>query len=47
MERFGVANGAEFEIDTLADRIRDEVLANDAVMSFPPQATAWARITST
>ena len=43
MERFGVATAAEFEIDTLADRIRDEVVANDAVMSFPPQAGAWVR----
>jgi ubiquinone/menaquinone biosynthesis C-methylase UbiE len=44
MERFGVATAAEFEIDTLADRIRDEIVANDAVLSFPPQATAWARL---
>ncbi len=43
MERFGVATAAEFEIDTLAERIRDEIVANDAVMSFPPQAVAWTR----
>jgi hypothetical protein len=44
LERFGVASAAEFEIDTLADRIRDEVVANDATLSFPPQAAAWVRL---
>ena len=43
LERFGVATAAEFDIDTLADRIRDEVVAHDAVLSFPPLAAAWTR----
>ena len=44
LERFGIATAAEFEIDTLAERIRDEVVTNDAVLSFPPQAMAWTRL---
>lgn len=43
MERFGVATAADFDIDTLADRLRDEVVANDGVFAYAPLAAAWTR----
>ncbi len=43
MERFGIATAAEVEIDSLAQRIRDEVLAEDAVVVAPLLIGAWAR----
>jgi ubiquinone/menaquinone biosynthesis C-methylase UbiE len=43
IERFGVASAAEVEIDSLALRIRDEVLAQDSVVVAPLLIGAWAR----
>lgn len=43
MEKFGIATAAEVEIDTLALRIRDEVLADDSVIVAPLLIGAWAR----
>jgi hypothetical protein len=43
MERFGIATAAEVEIDSLAQRIRDEVLAEDSVVVAPLLIGAWAR----
>lgn len=43
MERFGVASAAEVEIDTLAERMRDEVLAKEGVVVAPLLIGAWAR----
>ena len=43
MERFGVATAAEFDFDTLANRLRDEVVANDGVFAYAPLAAAWTR----
>jgi ubiquinone/menaquinone biosynthesis C-methylase UbiE len=43
MERFGVATAAEVEIDSLAMRVRDVVLAKDGVVVAPLLIGAWAR----
>lgn len=43
MERTGVATAAEVDIETLADRLRDEVVAVDAVVVPPPMIGAWTR----
>ncbi len=43
MEPFGVATAAEVEIDSLALRIRDEVLAANGVVVAPLLVGAWAR----
>jgi len=43
MERVGVATAAEVEIDTLADRLCQEVVANKATLVAPPFIGAWAR----
>jgi SAM-dependent methyltransferase len=43
MERTGVATAAEVEVDTLADRLREELVAADATVVPPPLVGAWAR----
>ncbi|MCI0727869.1 MAG: class I SAM-dependent methyltransferase [Chloroflexi bacterium] len=43
MERVGVATAAEVDIDTLADRLCQEVVANKATLVAPPFIGAWAR----
>lgn len=43
MERTGVATAAEIDIDTLAARARDDVVARDAVVIPPPFIGAWIR----
>ncbi len=43
MEQFEVATAAEFDIETLAERLRDEVVANDGVFAYTPMAGAWTR----
>jgi hypothetical protein len=43
MERTGVATAAEVGVHTLAARLREEVVAADAVVVPPPLLGAWAR----
>jgi hypothetical protein len=43
MERTGMASAAEVEVDTLAARLREEVVAADATVVPPPLIGAWAR----
>jgi len=43
MERTGVASAAEVGIDTLETRLRDAVVAADAVVVPPPLIGAWTR----
>lgn len=43
MERFGVATADEVGIDTLAERLRHEALANNACIMLPPLVGAWSR----
>lgn len=43
MEKTGVATPEEVQVDTLAARIRDEVVTKQAVIVLPPFIGAWAR----
>lgn len=40
----GVATVDEIDIDTLADRLRDEAVAADAVIKAPDLVSAWTRV---
>jgi len=42
--RFGAATAEEVDVDTLADRLRAEVVAADAVIKAPDLVSAWTRI---
>jgi ubiquinone/menaquinone biosynthesis C-methylase UbiE len=42
IERFGVADVEQVQIDTLAQRMREEAVANDSVVVIPPLIGAWA-----
>ena len=44
MERVGVATAIEVDIDTLADRLCQEVVANNAALVAPPFIGAWTRL---
>ncbi len=44
MEKLGIAKEKEVQIDTLAQRLRDEVVSRDAVIVLPPLVGAWTRI---
>ena len=41
IERLGVATAQEVDIETLADRLRDEVVAGGGVMISPAMIGAW------
>jgi 2-polyprenyl-3-methyl-5-hydroxy-6-metoxy-1,4-benzoquinol methylase len=43
MEKLGVANQKEVQIETLAQRLRDEVISRGAVIVLPPLVGAWTR----
>jgi hypothetical protein len=43
MEKVGVANEKEVQIETLAQRLRDEVISRGAVIVRPPLVGAWTR----
>jgi SAM-dependent methyltransferase len=43
MERTGVATATEVEVDTLAARLREQVVAADATVVPPPLIGAWTR----
>jgi ubiquinone/menaquinone biosynthesis C-methylase UbiE len=43
MERFGVTNAAELQLETLEARLRDEVVALGGVVTMPPLIGAFAR----
>ena len=42
-ERLGVATAAEIEIETLAERLRDEAVQHNACIMPPPLIGAWTR----
>jgi hypothetical protein len=44
MERFRVATAAEVGIETLAERMREEVVANSSVLVGNFQFGAWTRV---
>jgi ubiquinone/menaquinone biosynthesis C-methylase UbiE len=43
MQRLGVTSAEEIGIDTLAARLREEAVAQDAVLALPPLVGAWGR----
>jgi ubiquinone/menaquinone biosynthesis C-methylase UbiE len=44
IESNGIASSAEIEIDTLADRLQEDALANERVYFMPRLVGAWARV---
>jgi len=46
MERLGIATVVEVEVESLALRIRDEVIANNGIVISPSLIGAWARYES-
>jgi SAM-dependent methyltransferase len=47
LERSGVVDPAEVDIDTIADRLRDELTGRTGVQILPPVVGAWARTPAT
>ena len=45
-EQVGVATAAEVDIDTMAERLRSEAVANNASIMLPPLVGAWTRLPS-
>jgi hypothetical protein len=43
MEKLGVATAEEVRVETLAERLRDEVVAGGGVIVFANLVGAWAR----
>jgi hypothetical protein len=43
MERTGMATAAEVGLETLAARLREEIVAADATVVTPPLIGAWTR----
>lgn len=44
MERFGVATAATVQVETLAARLKEEMLHSNGIMILPPLIGAWARV---
>jgi len=44
MEKLGIATAAEADVDTLAARIRDDVVAGKGVALSPALIGAWSRL---
>jgi hypothetical protein len=43
MEKLGVATASEVDIETLRDRLRDDVVARNGVIVSPALIGAWAQ----
>lgn len=43
IQEIGLAGSDEIEIDTLAERIRDEVVLADSIITMPPVIGAWSQ----
>ena len=46
MEQLGVANAEEIDVETLQERLRDEVAGSGGVVAMPTLMGAWARKTA-
>ncbi len=44
METYGIATAEEVDVETLAERIRREVVASKRPLILPPHVTAWAQL---
>ena len=42
-EKLGVTTAAKIEVDTLAERLKNELTSHDAVFVLPPLTSVWAR----
>jgi hypothetical protein len=42
-----ISTAEEIDIDTLADRLRKEVIERDASLAYVPLVAAWSRTTHT
>jgi hypothetical protein len=42
IERLGLATAEDIEIDTLEERLREEVVANKGSIMLPPLTAAWS-----
>ncbi|HEU0275193.1 MAG TPA: class I SAM-dependent methyltransferase [Candidatus Udaeobacter sp.] len=47
MEKLGIANEKEIQVETLTQRLRDEVVSRGAVIVLPPLVGAWTRTLQT
>jgi SAM-dependent methyltransferase len=43
-ERYGVATAAEVQVETMEERLREDVLRNNAVIVLPSLIGAWTRV---
>jgi SAM-dependent methyltransferase len=43
MEQFGVANAEDIDVETLVERLREEVVGSGGVVAMPTLMGAWAR----
>lgn len=46
LEEYGIATAEEVDVETLAERIRREVVTAKRPFALPPHVTAWARLES-
>ena len=46
LEQYGIATAEEVDVDTLAARIRQEVIASKRPIRLAPHVTAWAQLAS-
>ena len=44
LEEFGIATAEEVDVETLAERIRQEVVTAKRPLALPPHVTAWAQL---
>jgi hypothetical protein len=44
MEKLGVAKGAELDVDTMADRLRQQTVGAGATLHLTELIAAWSRV---
>ena len=44
LEQFGMATADQVDVDTLAERVRQEVVTSKRPLRLPPHVTAWTRL---
>ncbi len=44
LEQFGMATAEQVDVDTLAERVRQEVVTSKRPLRLPPHVTAWTRL---
>ena len=46
LEQYGITTAEELDVDTLAERVRQEVIASKRPIRLAPHVTAWAQLAS-